>query len=263
MIWDRPSPQRRDTRRHTVELSAAGREILPRVRQALDAVDGVRRMAAAGRTEIVGRVTIGFADSSSRYAVPTLARSVRAEQPGIELVLRSQIHAGLALTEVAAGRLDFGFARTPVLHEEIDSHLYAYEHLVAAVPSDHRLADQPAIHVADLKDEPFVTFPPDRGSIVRDYLFRVARQAGFQPRIVQDAPDSNTVLALVAAGVGVTITVSSVQHITTPRLVFRPLSEHTDEIGVVLVWRRGNESPPVRAVIDIARRVLPTPEIES
>jgi DNA-binding transcriptional LysR family regulator len=91
-------------------------------------------------------------------------------------------------------------------------------------------------------------------------LIHAAMSAGYSPRIVQEAPDSYTILGLVAAGVGVTITVSSVAHIDTPGLVYREFTDGPPELEAVLVWRPDQLSGATRAVLDIATTVLPTPE---
>ncbi|KAD3515029.1 LysR family transcriptional regulator [Arthrobacter yangruifuii] len=249
----------RNTR--SVTLSDAGAALLGPARQVLADVEIAKRAAVLGSSEIVGRVVVGFAGASSRAALPKLARAVRAAQPGIELVLQGQTYAGAALSEVSAGSLDIGFARMPVRDSALDTRIYEYEELVAALPSDHPLAAQETIRAADLAEEAFVTFPGTRGSTVRDALIQVALNAGFTPRIMQEAPDSYTILGLVAAGVGVTITISSVQHISTPGLVYRNFSDDIPPMAAVLAWRKDNASAAVQAVLKIAEEVLPTPDV--
>ncbi|MDP9889977.1 LysR family transcriptional regulator [Pseudarthrobacter enclensis] len=247
----------RNTR--SVSLTDSGKAMLGPAKQVMADVDIARRSALFGSSEIVGRVVVGFAGASSRNVLPVLARAVRAEQPGIELVLKGQTYAGKAVAEVAAGQLDIGFARLPVNNQSVATRVYEYERMVAALPSDHPLAGRETIRIADLASEPFVTFPGTQGSTVRDALIHVAMGAGFTPRIMQEAPDSYTILGLVAAGVGVTITVSSVQHIDTPGLVYRELEDDLPRIAAVLAWRKENSAAATNAVLEIAERLLPTP----
>lgn len=247
----------RNTR--SVTLSDGGKALLGPAKQVMADVDLARRSAILGNSEIVGRVVVGFAGASSRNVLPLLARAVRAEQPGIELVLQGQTYGGAAIAEVAAGSLDIGFARLPANNQSVATRIYEYERLVAALPSDHPLAGREKIRVADLASEPFVTFPGTQGSGVRNALIHAAMGAGFTPRIMQEAPDSYTILGLVAAGVGVTLTVSSVQHIDTPGLVYRELEDDLPQLAVVLAWRKDDASAATRAVLEIAERLLPTP----
>lgn len=188
----------------------------------LDDLDtAVRAARAAGRGEY-GRVTIGFAGASSHETLPQLTRAVRAAHPALELVMKGQTYANVALSRVADGSLDLGFVRLPVTQPGVAYRVIDEEELLCALPSDHRLAHLESIPIGILADEPFVSFPANTGSTVRDAMVEACEATGFNPRVVQEAPDSYTILALVAAGVGVTLTVSSCRHIQQNGLVYRP-----------------------------------------
>ena len=248
-----------DRNTRSVRLTPAGERFLPHARQLLAQTDLARRAAVAGASGEVGRVSIGFAGASSHEAIPILTKAVRAQCPGIELRLRGQTYAGVALTQVAERELDIGFVRLPVRWEGVQTRVIQYERLVAALPSDHPLAGEDTVDVADLAEEPFVAFPGTAGSSVRENMVRIALDAGFTPRIVQEAPDSNTILDLVAAGVGVTITVSSVQHIRFAGMVYRELRGDVPAIASALAWREDNASPALATVLRVAEKALPTP----
>ncbi|MEU6019637.1 LysR substrate-binding domain-containing protein [Streptomyces sp. NPDC047515] len=247
----------RNTR--SVRLTSAGESFLQPVRTVLDDLDtAVRAAKAAGRGEY-GRVTIGFAGASSHETLPLLTRAVRAAHPALELVMRGQTYANVALDRVADGSLDLGFVRLPVTQPAVAYRVIDEEELVCALPSDHRLARLESVPIAVLAEEPFVSFPANTGSTVRDAMVGACDSAGFNPRVVQEAPDSYTILALVAAGVGVTVTVTSVQHIQQNGLVYRPLSGPPIRLQAALAWRSDNPSAALRAVLAVAEEALPTP----
>jgi DNA-binding transcriptional LysR family regulator len=77
--------------------------------------------------------------------------------------------------------------------------------------------------------------------------------------VVQEAPDSYTILAMVATGVGVTLTLSSVMHIQQPDLVYRRLRGDPIVLRTALAWRRDNPSAALRSVLEVSRKVLPSP----
>ncbi|MEU0480767.1 LysR family transcriptional regulator [Streptosporangium sp. NPDC006013] len=252
----------RNTR--SVRLTSAGRSFLEPARMVLESVDAARRAArAAGRGEY-GRVTVGFAGASSHETLPLLTSAVRVSHPGIELVLTGQTYANAALARVADGSLDLGFVRLPAAQPAtppgVATRVIDEEELVCAVPSDHRLARHGHIPVSALAGEPFVSFPADTGSSLRDATFLTCAAAGFTPRIVQEAPDSHTVLALVAAGVGVTLTLTSCRHIQQTGLVYRPLAGPPIRLRAALAWRTDNPSAALRTVLAMAEKALPTPE---
>lgn len=218
----------------------------------------MRAAKAAGRGEY-GRVTIGFAGASSHETLPHLTRAVRAAHPALELVMRGQTYANVALDRVADGSLDLGFVRLPVTQPGVAYRVIDEEELVCALPFDHRLARLESVPIDVLAEEPFVSFPANTGSTVRDAMVGACEAAGFNPRVVQEAPDSYTILALVAAGVGVTLTVTSVQHIQQNGLVYRPLSGPPIRLQAALAWRADNPSAALRAVLAVAEDALPTP----
>ncbi|MEV0917202.1 LysR family transcriptional regulator [Streptomyces sp. NPDC049967] len=247
----------RNTR--SVRLTGAGESFLQPVRTVLDDLDvAVRAAKAAGRGEY-GRVGIGFAGASSHETLPRLTRAVRAAHPGIELVMTGQTYANVALARVADGSLDLGFVRLPVTQPGVAHRVIDEEELVCALPSDHPLAARDSVCIEALAGEPFVSFPANTGSTVRDAMVGACEAAGFNPRVVQEAPDSYTIMALVAAGVGVTLTVTSVQHIQQNGLVYRPLAGPPIRRQAALAWRADNPSAALRAVLAVAQDALPTP----
>ncbi|MER7395082.1 LysR family transcriptional regulator [Streptomyces sp. NPDC000151] len=248
----------RNTR--SVRLTSAGQSFLDPVRTVLADLDTATRAAkAAGRGEY-GRVTIGFAGASTHETLPLLTRAVRAAHPALELVMKGQTYANVALAGVADGSLDLGFVRLPVTQPGVATRVIDEEELVCALPSDHPLARRRRIPIAALADEPFVSFPANAGSTVRDATVRACEAAGFNPRVVQEAPDSYTILALVGAGVGVTLTVTSCQHIQQTGLVYRPLAGPPIRLQAALAWRPDNPSAALRTVLAVAEEALPTPE---
>lgn len=249
-----------DRSTRTVTITAEGKAVLAPVLETLRHVRLIPRAASAGPLQPVGQVRIGYAGASSREVIPRLARTLAAEQPGIELDLRSMIYGGFVPDQIASGELDIGFSRIPVHHQHVNSRIFTYERVLVALPADHPLAAQERVAVRQLTTELFVTFPATRGSTVRDATMRLAVAAGFTPRIIQEAPDSYAILGLVAAGVGVTITVSSVQHISTPGLVYRDIEDGPIHMGAVVVWPRGTLTGATSAAINALERLFPTPD---
>ncbi|MFG2123474.1 LysR family transcriptional regulator [Streptomyces sp. NPDC048710] len=243
----------------SVRLTAAGQALLEPARHLLAEASAVRRTVQAAHLGEVGRVTIGFAGASSYSVLPVLTRAVTSELPGIELVLEGQTYAGEALGRIAEGSLDVGFVALPV-RRGISTRVVRMERLMIALPDSHPLAQRVDVSFADLAHEPFVTFPVSRGSAVRDAMVQACHEAGFAPRIVQEAPDSYNLLALVGAGVGLAVVVESARAIRLEHVVFRPLTgDDVPVLPIALGWRTGNPSAALQAVLRVAERVLPTP----
>ncbi|MCW2582772.1 MAG: LysR family transcriptional regulator [Klenkia sp.] len=250
-----------DRSTRSCRLTDAGERLLPSARKALQGVDAVGETAAAIAAGELGRVRIGFAGASSQRSLPLLTSAVRRAHPGIELVLRSQTYVFTAFDMLASGELDLAFVRLPIGRQGLSHRVVEIEQLLCALPEGHRLAEQETVSLIDLVDDDFVGLPTDQGSMLQARMVSACVQAGFRPRVVQRAPDSSTVLALVAAGAGVTVTLSSVRPAQTVGLVYRPLHDLPDDrMQAALAWRTDDDSPSLRAVLDVGETALPTPD---
>lgn len=250
----------RDTR--NVRLTAAGEALVQPARDILDSCRMAEiAVAAAGKGQ-TGRVRIGFAGASSHLLIGQWAKLVRKTNPGIEFVLNSTAYATEALSKVLDGSLDVGMVRWTTPPPGIASRLVALEHLLVALPSEHRLAHRASLQMKELEGEGWVALPGEPGSSLRDALLRTADQAGYFPRIVQSAPDSFSLMALVSAEVGISLTLATVaQSVNNPGVVFRPLSNSPKPLELRLAWRQDNESPALKEVLRLSQEALPTPAI--
>ncbi|GAA1001569.1 LysR substrate-binding domain-containing protein [Subtercola frigoramans] len=250
----------RNTR--NVTLTDAGARLLIPALKVLNQLNLTRAAAESIRTGEEGRVRLGFAGASSQRSLPLLSRAVRLAHPGIELELQSQTYVYTAIEKLVAGSLDLAFSRLPSNHPQLESRVIEVEEIICAVPDSHPLAQQGEVRLSDLRNEDFVSLPEDQGSILQATMFALCVTAGFRPRLTQIAPDSATVLALVAAGVGVTITLSSVTPAQNVGVAYLPIIDaEPNHMFATLAWRKDDQSPALRKVLAISEQALPTPDL--
>ncbi|MFJ8931517.1 LysR family transcriptional regulator [Streptomyces sp. NPDC102364] len=248
----------------TVALTDAGLRLLDPARRTLTQAALTREVAASILSGEEGRVRTGFAGASSQRLLPMLATAVRRRYPRIELVLKSQTYVYTALEQVLAGELDLAFVRLPIAHPELSARAVEIEELICALPADHPMADRDRIRLGDLAQEDFISLHPDQGSMLQATMMSLCHAAGFRPKLVQLAPDSSTVLALVAAGAGITITLSSVCPVQSVGIVYRPLEGiRPTHLVSALAWRTDNPSPALARVVEISETALPTPDFDA
>jgi DNA-binding transcriptional LysR family regulator len=129
------------------------------------------------------------------------------------------------------------------------------EPVAAALPAGHPLADRRELELAELADEPWVltargSWPPWHR--LYDETFA---SAGFAPRVVQRGTSPQNLLALVAAGVGVTRLPLSSRTLRDSGVAFVPLAG--DEAQVVLAWRPERVAPAMAPFATIVRELDP------
>ncbi|MFJ5958893.1 LysR family transcriptional regulator [Paenarthrobacter sp. NPDC092416] len=245
----------RNTR--SVTLTDAGERLLGPARKVLADVELAQAAAQSLTAGEFGRVRLGFAGASSSKILPPLAQEVRRRYPGIDFVLQGQTYAYAALDQVVNGQLDLGFVRLPINHPDVDFRIVEHERLICALPSSHPLAGEAEVSLAQLADVPFISFPAEGGSSLRAALVESCARVGITPRIVQEAPDSYTILALVAAGAGATLTLTSVQHVQPTGVAYLPLAGDPVWLHAAIAWRKDNSSPALARVLEVFDEVLP------
>ena len=134
------------------------------------------------------------------------------------------------------------------------------ERTIAALPAGHPLASLRRVPLRRLAAEPLVLFPREQAPGYHDLLTGRLAATGTVPRVVQDAPETITIIGLVAAGIGVSPVAASVANLALPGVVYRPLAGAPDT-ELVVVRRADDESPLVArafvaAALDQSRTAL-------
>jgi DNA-binding transcriptional LysR family regulator len=113
------------------------------------------------------------------------------------------------------------------------------------------LSNKPQVSLSALADEPFVLTPRYQGAGLRDKIVEHCRQAGFEPKVVQEAWLMQTTVSLVAGGIGVTLVPASLQNLQRAGVVYKYVEGLSPEIELGVVWRRGDTSSVLRAFLGV------------
>ncbi len=208
-----------------------------------DSVRGVRRMVD-GRQ---GLIRVGFTGTAAYSQLPNIARVLNEQLPEVALEIHADLLTPAQVESLTSARLDLGVLRPPVEGEDLTMRTITSESLVLAMPADHRLVEETAVVMADLRTEDWVLYT-DSHSAMNDAMTRACRAAGFAPRHRHTAPSTGVLLALVSAGLGVTLVPESVRNAPPAGVVFRNLPD-ADSIDLALAWRRDDDSPLVAHVL--------------
>jgi DNA-binding transcriptional LysR family regulator len=181
-----------------------------------------------------------------------LIRAFRARSPAVEVDLR-ELTLQEQVEALRARRIDLGFVRGPLREPDLSLRLVRSEPLLLALPTGHPLARRARLSLTELADEPFVTFPRERGPAFFDQIMRLCHDAGFTPRIVQQAMQLD-VVSLVAAGFGVAILPGSMRLARRPGAVFRAI-EGAPTTDLLAAWRPDDDSPVLRDFLDVLGEV--------
>lgn len=247
--------------KHRVELTEAGRALVPEAQAILEATERARRSVQQAQEGMMGRLTIGYTHLAIYTLLPRILAEYRRRYPRVELVLRDNILTPEQIELLSENRIDLGVVRPPVRSSGIGLLTLLQESLVIALANDHPLAACKSITIKKLADEPFVCFERTLNSALQTLILRAGQDSGFQPRIAQEVGDIPTMLALVAAGMGIALVPSSARHIRYRGVVFRRIVGGGPALEMSLAWNKHADSKLRSSFIATAHDVLAQPLI--
>ncbi|HET7481038.1 MAG TPA: LysR family transcriptional regulator [Rubrobacteraceae bacterium] len=245
-----------------VELTSAGEVYLREARRVLTynerAEEAARR---AGRGEL-GRLVLGFAGSAAYGVLPLLLKASRERLPDLGIELRGELLSSELVRALGEDEIQIAILlRTSTENPDLEVAVVRREPFVAALPADHPLARRRVVDPRELSEEPFVIFPRRRGAVLHDAVINTCQDAGFSPRVVQEATELPTQVSLIAAGMGVALVPASMRHLRYHGVVYRSLRGHPPAPDTAVAWRRGGETPTVRAFLQVVRAVADVADI--
>lgn len=237
-----------------VRVTAAGAVFLVEARITLDqARRAVERGRQACRGER-GRLSLGTVAWACNGAVPSVIRVFRARFPGTGLDVSVQPGADL-LEALRAKRLDVGFAGFACEEPIVTSERLFEESMVGLVPEGHSLSKRRAASLDELLDEPYVCISRAVTPGMFDKQMELLRVRGRERTVVQEAPDIQALLGLVAARLGVSLQPASSRALCREGVVFLPLEGEVPVVSLFMLWRRDDDRELLRAFAETAREV--------
>lgn len=241
---------RRTTRQ--VELTQAGTEFLREIQLALRQIDHAETAARDTAAGISGHLRIAYMDFAINGRLPELLGAFRAHRPKIRLEL-SFVATSRQQKALMENEIDIGFLIGAADSARMENFPFHTEDYVALLPEAHRLANVRTLRLEDLAQEPFVLGNEAVWTAHRQRVFALCHEAGFFPTIVQEAPSSEGIFGLVAAGLGVSIYAGCVRNVQRRGLVIRDLADVSSRIPIYAAWDSGMASPSITQFVDFLK----------
>jgi DNA-binding transcriptional LysR family regulator len=234
-----------------VTLTPAGAMLRERAASTMarlaDDLEQTRRVARGEE----GRLTVGFSGSVMFTELPAAIQQYRRAYPRVEVQLR-EMWTAAQLDAIADGSIDVAFLRDGERRPELLLTPLLREPFHVALPADHKLRRQRTVDPASLEGEPFVLFSRRMGNLAFDRTMRCCLDAGFQPTIVQEAPQFPTLMRLVAAGLGISLVPACVATVAFPGAIDRPIRSKR-WTSVDIGTRVGGVSATAEAFVETVR----------
>ncbi|MDX3906207.1 MAG: LysR family transcriptional regulator [Pigmentiphaga sp.] len=244
--------------RHHVKLTPAGavflKEAQRTLRQARLCIERAQR-AADG---MEGLLRLSFVPSAALDLLPVLFKRFQREYPTVQLQLTAET-TGRQVEALRRGTVDLALVVTPLTHQKgLKVTTLREQRFVLAVPAEHALSQQKKVRMKDLAEEPFISFPASEGPGFVSALLNACQQAGFSPRVVQEAAQMQTVLTMVAGGLGVALVPAAMRTVHMPDVAFLDIADTRTPPGYTLafVHQADSDNPVVGAFLAVVQRTF-------
>lgn len=232
-------------------LTAVGRVLLEHGERVVGQLREAEQAVRAAVGEQSQRIAVGAFSTAARTVLPKALAALRAHRPGIRIsLLDIEPPGGYGL--VTARELDLllthryaGVVLPPV--RGLRRQLLFRDPLRLVLPPGHPLSDQPAIAPADLRDEDWISGGPGVPN-------RVCLETIAPAHVAYETADYEVTLALVAAGLGISLVPASLLG-DRPSVAVREIRGHAPAREIYVVHARR----PPSTVVDLLSR-LRSPE---
>ncbi|HSW20627.1 MAG TPA: LysR family transcriptional regulator [Ramlibacter sp.] len=253
-----------DRTKRSVQLTEAGKALLPEARELLARATSLPAHARAAAVGETGRLRLAFVSTVGYRLLPQWVQAFRMAYPRVELDLIEST-GDVQLASLERGDIDAGFMMHSVGMEPPGlNHLRVIrEPLVLALPQQHELAVVRSLALGRALDEPLVIFPRRTLPSLHDAVFAMYHTAGRTPHVSQEAVQILTLVNLVAAGLGVAWVPETVRQFQRAGITYRQITgkqaQQVPRVDTSLFWR-SSANPTLERFIEFAQEHRPFPE---
>ncbi len=235
-----------------VRLTDAGRSFLDKSRPALAEIDHAVKTAASAGRAVEGVLRIGVVCSVSHGFVRDLIGHYRCYHPGVALD-PVEGSAGEHIARITERQLDIAFVTGKPPASHCDTAVLWEARVFATLPQWKALAGEAEISWDALMDEHFIVSREAPGPEIHDYIVRRVAGFGRSPSVERHSVGRETLMHMVALGLGITLASEASIGTRHPDIVFRPLADVEDRLRYSSVWLPGNDNPALRRFLSLAR----------
>ena len=234
-----------------VRLTPAGEALRRDLTPALAALDRALARTSELSRAVRGLLRVGFVLTTEGPALSRLVSAFQARYPACEVRL-TEVETFDAYRPLRRDDIDVLCNWLAVDEPDLTAGtaFARYQRALVVAPA-HRLAGQPTVSIEELADEEVALLPPSTPAAVYDLLIPPRTPSGRPIRRTQPAQTVNEVLSLVARGLIVHPTSSTIPIFNRDDVVLIPIGD-LPPLPLGLVWCTSRENPRIRALNDIA-----------
>jgi LysR family transcriptional regulator, hydrogen peroxide-inducible genes activator len=236
------------TRRRAI-LTSAGTLFLPHALNVLEAAERGRQEIRDMGGQVRGKILLGALPTIAPYFLPETIRLFREKYPGTELILHEQTTDQL-VRNLEENEIDLAVISDAANNADVQIEPLFSEELLLCLPIDHPLVHQKSVVAAELHQEKFILMHESHclGAQAQEFC----HSKGFKPRISCRSAQVGTVLAMVKAGLGISLIPEMArQHEPEEGIVYRSLDGTRPKRSIALAV--SSQRKPSRGTVELSK----------
>src|SRR5258707_5780510 len=236
------------TRRRAI-LTPAGTLFLPHALNILEAAERGRQEIREMGGQVRGKIVLGALPTIAPYFLPEIIRLFREKYPGAELILYEQTTDQL-LRNLEENEIDLAIISDAPTNPNIQVEQLFSEELLLCLPVDHTLVHQKSVVAADRRHDKLILMHESHclGAQAQEFC----QSKGFKPRISCHSAQVGTVLAMVKAGLGISLIPEMArEHGREEGIAYRSLNGVRPKRAIVVAV--SNQRKPSRGTIELSK----------
>lgn len=205
-----------------IQLTEAGRALLPRALKIINEVEDSRRVIANLSHKVEGKLSIGTSHHIGLHRLPPVLREYIQRYPDVELDLHF-MDSEEACRAVERGELELGIVTLPLNPDEHLKLIPLWEDTLQLVTGrDHPFVGRKSIKLEELGEHSAIL--PSTGTYTRQLVESTFTECGISPKSVIDTNYLETIKMLVSVGMGWSILPTSMIDETIASYKVKPFN---------------------------------------
>lgn len=220
-------------------LTPAGERFRQRAENVLHEIHEAKREVRDVSGAPRGEVHLAALPTIAPYLLPKILRDFSRRCPAVELIVHEET-TERALRALDQRELDLALVSLPINDARFEVRSLFREELLLTLPRRHPLAHKRNLQASDLQPENFVFMADTHCLGAQTLQFCYAQ--GFSPQISCRSAQIETVHALVAAGVGISLVPAMARRSSgSADVVYRSLGKNRPTRDIALAWSRNRQ----------------------
>ncbi|OCB71904.1 LysR family transcriptional regulator [Flavobacterium piscis] len=191
-----------------VELTEAGKYFEKEVRELFQNLERITIKTKKIAANVSGEFRIAYISSIYSSVISDLIKHLKEKFPYVNFKL-FEVSTTKQISALEQGKIELGIIRSPIQSPKIKAQLW-FKDGFSVVYNKNLIQIKSEEEIPKLKDETFVFFNKDYAPHYHDILLELCAFYGFEPQVVHESNNINSIVQLVKNGLGISIVPSNI-----------------------------------------------------